>query len=59
MVGKPRPCWVCGEQTLVKDVAEERTVYPDCRNEVMCKSCNEKRVAAAIAKTRKELKLHE
>lgn len=57
MARKETPCRVCGQPTLVKDIAEERSLYPVPRYEVMCKDCNEKRIAAAIAKTRKELGL--
>jgi hypothetical protein len=56
---KPRPCWVCGEPTLVKNVADERTIYPGNRQEVMCKTCMTKKVKAAIAKNRKDMGLHD
>lgn len=57
MARKSRPCWVCGEPTLVRDVAEERTIRPGNRHEIMCKTCMKKRVDAAVAKKRKELGL--
>lgn len=55
MARKETLCWVCGQPTLAKNIAEERSLYPGPRYEVMCKDCNEKRIAAAIAKTRKDL----
>lgn len=57
MPDKPRPCWVCGQPTLVKDVAEERTIWPGRRQQIMCKTCMCKKLEAAIVKKRKELGL--
>ena len=58
MAKKETPCWVCDRPTMVKDVAEERTLYPGGRYQVMCKSCKSKQLQDAIIKERKELGLH-
>lgn len=50
-------CWQCKQPTLVKDVAEERRFYPGGRDEVRCRSCRDANLAAAVAKTRKEVGL--
>lgn len=57
MAAKPRPCWVCGQPTLVKDIAEERKKFPSGEREVMCKTCMSKKLEAAIAKKREEIGL--
>jgi hypothetical protein len=47
-------CWQCKRPTLVKNVAEERTMYPGRKYEVRCRSCRDANLAAVVAKTRKE-----
>ena len=50
-------CWECKQPVLVKNVGQERRRYPGGFDEVLCKTCQRKRVDAMVAKARRELGL--
>ena len=55
-LGTRKVCRECGREPLkIDDVGEHRRRYPGGRDEFLCKTCQQRRVAAMVERKRIEL----